>query len=103
MAAQRWIREVDEHALAIAQRRDANERPDRLDVAPGLADETTDVSVGELDFDGHRSTSALKRLHQHLVRLLGQRLRYVLDQRPIVDANPRRPRRTFTPEAAVEP
>src|SRR5713226_447983 len=101
VAAQRRIGEVDEHPLAIAQRRDANESPDRLDVAAGLANETPDVSVGELDFDGHGSTSALKLLHQHLFRLLGQRLGHVLDQRPIVDANPCRPRRTFTPEASV--
>src|SRR5260370_25488543 len=93
--------EVDEDPLAIAQRRDADEGPDRLDVAPGLAYETPDVSIGELDFDGHRSTSALKPLHQHLFRLLGQRPSYVLDQLPIVDANPRRPPRTFAPEASV--
>jgi hypothetical protein len=93
VAAQRWIREVDEHPLAIAQRRHADEGPDRLDVASGLADETADVSVGELDFDGHGSTSALKRFHLHLFRLLGQRTSYILDQRPIVDANPRRPRK----------
>src|SRR5712692_5420998 len=101
VAAQRRIGEVDEHPLAIAQRRDTDEGPDRLDVAPGLAYETPDVSIGELDFDGHRSTSPLNRLHKPLFRLLGQRPTYVLDQRPIVDANPRRPRRAFTPEASV--
>src|SRR5689334_22807426 len=77
MAAHRWIGEVDEHPLAVAQRCHADERPDRLDVAAGLADEAADVGVGELDLDGHGPTSALKRLHLHLFRLLGQRSRYV--------------------------
>src|SRR5207245_592366 len=86
-----WIGQVNEHPLAVAQRGDPDECPHRLDVAPRLADETPDVAVSELDLDGHGPTSAFKRLHLHLVRLLGERLGYLFDQRAVVDCRPRPP------------
>src|SRR5260370_12045108 len=99
--AKRRIGEVDEHALVVARRRDSNERPDGLDVASGLADEPADIALGKLHLDGDCAAPSLEGLHQHLLRLLGQRARYVLDERPVVHDRPSRAARAFTPKPAV--
>src|SRR4029077_8739250 len=64
-------------------------------------DEAPDIALRKLDLDGHGPAASLERLHQDLLRLLGQRARYVLDQRPVVHRWPCRAARALTPEAAV--
>jgi len=69
----RWIGQVNEHALAVAQRCDPDERPDRLDVAPALPMKRPTSPSASLTL---MATVHLRvqRLHLHLVRLLGERL-----------------------------
>src|SRR5260370_36777434 len=85
----------------VARRRDANQRPDRFDVASCLADEPADVAIRKLHLDGDGAAAPLECFHQHFLRLLGERARYVLNQRAVVHSRPRRAGRTFTPESAV--
>src|SRR2546430_8653557 len=89
----RWIGEVDEHPLAVAQRRDPHQGPDRFDVASGLADEPAYLLVGQLDLDRDGTTATLERLDQYLLRFLGPRLGPAFDHRSSVDSAPatRRP------------
>src|SRR5690348_5851895 len=99
----RCVRQVDEHTLVVARARNADQRADCLDVAAGFADEAADVVVGELHLDGNGAAATLERLDQNFLRLLGQRLRDILDERAIVDAGAawRRPV-AAKPAAAVE-
>src|SRR5260370_10105575 len=99
---QRRVGEVDEHTLVVARRRDPNQRPDRLDVASRLADEPADVPVRKLHLDGDGAATPLECFHQHFLRLLRERARYVLHHRAVVHCRPRRAGRTLTPETAVE-
>src|ERR1700674_2310616 len=95
------VRQIHEDALAVAQRRDTYERPDRLDVAAGLADEAANVSVGELDLDRNGAPTALECLDFDLLRLLRQRLRHILDEGAVVDAGSGRSHRAISTEAAA--
>jgi hypothetical protein len=95
------VGQIDEYALPVTQRRDAHKRPDRFDVAPGFADEATDVPVGELHLDGDGAAATLDGLYVNVIGLLGERLRDVLDERPVVNTWAGRTCRTFTPETAV--
>src|SRR4029077_13283888 len=96
---QRWIGQVDEHALVVARGRDPNQGADRLDVATCLADEAADVALSKLHLDGDSATAPLERLDQHLLRLLGQGAGYVLHQSAVVHGRPGGPARAVTPEA----
>src|ERR1700736_803420 len=95
------IGQVDEHTLAVAQRRDAHQRANGFDVASCLADEAADIGIRELDLDGDGSTASLECLHGHLLRLVGQRPGYILHQRAVVNTGTGGPWRTLAPEASV--
>src|SRR5260370_33520751 len=83
----------------VARRRDANQRPDRFDVASCLADEPADVAIRKLHLDGDGAAAPLEGFHQHFLRLLGERARYVLNQRAVVHSRSRPAGRTFPPES----
>src|SRR6185312_481597 len=85
----------------VAKRSHAHQRADRLDVASGLAYETADVAIGELDLDGDGAAAALKGLDVDLFGFLGQRFGDVLDQRAVVHTRAGGPWRTLAPVAAV--
>src|SRR5689334_18168050 len=98
------VREVDENTPTVARRRDADQRPDRLDVAPGLADEPADVLVRQLHLDGHGPSSTLERFDRDLIGLLGQRLGHVFHEGAVIDAGSARRRPVAAKAAAsVEP
>src|SRR5260370_28115464 len=85
----------------VARRRDANQRPDRFDVASCLADEPADVAVRKLHLDRDGAAAPLECFHHHFLRLLGERARYVLNHRALVHTRPPRAGRTFPPSSAV--
>src|SRR6266851_9411392 len=97
----RLIGQVDEDPLAVTQRRDPHQRADGLDVSARLADEAPHVGVRQLDLDRDSAASTLERLHQDLVRFLGEGARDVLHQRPVVHRWTRRTLVALTPEPAA--
>src|SRR5438552_9796361 len=103
MRRQGRVREVDEHALAVAQRRDPDQSPTGLAVSSCVAEEPPDVLVSQLDLDRDGTASALENLNRYFVRLLRQRLGNVLHRRAVVDAGSARSRPVPPESAAAAP
>src|SRR3979409_1006208 len=97
------VGEVDEDTLAIAQRRDSDQRADGFYVSSGLADETPYVRVRQLDLDRNRAATPLERLHEDVLGLLGESLGDVLHERAIVHGRAGWTVMTLPPGPAAQP